>query len=213
MKVNMDTLRESHPRLYRTVVKYHFNLRETSGEQEIDESRLSEFTRGELLDWRSAQPALQSAEPLPPQIDLDAEFKADLQRAADEARGLARLEQYCVEQGLERTPANAKAVQDFIDSSPVKGYWSREIVDAAIQNLGPKGSNVLTWTPQALQPPPAPTPAPVVEYLPNGEPRLPLDIDERSMKSSSVPQLKDLVERRRAATNQRYIRRGHGASF
>jgi hypothetical protein len=214
MLVDMDTLRETHPRLYRTVVKYHFNLRETFGEQEIDESRLSEFTRGELRDWLSSQPApIQPAEPLPPQLDLDAEFKADLQKAVDQQQGIDRLQRFADEDGLEPSPETAQIVQEFLDRE-LKGYWSEKGVELAILNNGPRGTNRLKFRLNVAPPPPAPAqPVEALGTLRNGEPRLPLDIDERSMKSSSVPQLKDLVERRRAATNQRYIRRGHGASF
>jgi hypothetical protein len=213
MIVDMDILRELSPRLYRTVVKYHFNLRETSGQQEIDESRLSEFTRGELLDWLSAQPKPPApVQPVEPQLDLDAEFKADLQRASDQARGLARLEQFCEEQGLQRCPANAEKVQQWIDQN-LKGYWSQEGVDAAVLAL----KNELTWAPKTAPPPPPP-PSPASKQEPTevlADWQLPLDADERTMRKASTKALLDLNQRRRKATNQLYVRRSgsRGASF
>ena len=123
------------------------------------------------------------------------------QKSADLTRAEQRLEQYAVEQGLERTHANAQAVADFIDASPVHGYWSREIIDAAIQNLGPKGTNVLTWMPRTAPAPPEEQPAEPTEIL---EPwQLPLD--KAPTNKASAVQVKDWLARTREATGK-YLR-------
>jgi hypothetical protein len=66
-----------------------------------------------------------------------------------------RLQQYADEQGLAETDENFQLIKNFVETSPVRGYWSREIVDVAVANLGPRGTNQLTWR-KAEPPPPAP---------------------------------------------------------
>jgi hypothetical protein len=216
--VRFDDLRDSFPRLFRTVSKV-FGY--TSGTYAVDLTKLSDFTRGELSAWIRTQrekkppapaPVVEPAaqpEPQPDMTEVLKEEQAARQKIADLTRAEQRLEQYAVEQGLERTHANAQAVADFIDASPAKGYWSREIIDAAIANRGPRGTNVLTWKPkEAPAPPPPAEPQEVLQDW-----QLPLDADERTMKNASVRALQDLIARRRKATNQMYVRKGHGASF
>jgi hypothetical protein len=114
--------------------------------------------------------------------------------AADEEAGVRRLEQYA-EQGLAEVPENAQAVQEWLNAN-LKGYWSAAGVDAAIQNLGPRGTNVLRWKPKQSATPAPPAPA-AARTLSNGEPELALDADERAMRKASVVQLRDLSARRR----------------
>lgn len=217
--INFDDLSDSFPRLYRTVSKA-FGY--TSGTYAVDISKLSDFTRGELSAWlrtqREKEPpapqpvvepaapvAAQPAEPAEEQIDLAAYEREQLQKAADQARGLARMEQYAVEQGLERAPQNAAAIQQWLDEN-LKGYMSEKGVDVAVQWLGPKGSNVLTWIPKTIEPPPAPAepePAEVLAPLPNGEPRLPLDVPPTN--KASKEQVKDWLVRTREVTGK-YLR-------
>ncbi len=217
--IDMDALRRSAPRLYRTVTKL-CGLREPSGKHEINILRLPDFTRGEMFGWLAAQvlepvvePAaavvVKPAAPAPveppkpePQVDIAAHARevvareeAELKRLKDESRGIARLQQYSDEQGLEETPENLAAVQTFINEK-VRGYWSQEIVDATIQNLGPRGTNVLTWKPKTAPAPPPPTPAePSGEILQPWQ--LKIDATEQEMKAASVVALKDLIARRR----------------
>jgi hypothetical protein len=217
--INIDLLREHLPRTYRTITR-DLDLYRPSGDLDIDlnDARLGTYTRGELTGFavaQKAQPAApppapeppKPAEPLPPQIDfaeVEAENKRDIQRRADEAAAKNRLQQLADEEGLEKTAANVEAIKQFLQQH-LRGYLSAEGVNAAYQNLGPRGSNVLTF--KKVQPPPAaPEAAPAGEVL---EPwQLPLDADEHTMKRADVRALKDLLARRRAATGQQYIGRG-----
>src|SRR5216683_725512 len=109
--------------------------------------------------------------------EVEAEQRQDIQRSADEARANQRLREY-EKVGLEDTQENAQLIRDFVNNSAVKGYWSQEIVDAAIANLGPgKGTNQLTWKPKETPAPEPPAePASEVEILEQWQ--LPLDADE-----------------------------------
>jgi hypothetical protein len=130
------------------------------------------------------------------------------QQARDEDAFEVRLREY-ERAGLEPTSENAGKIVAFIKDHPqLKGYYSAQAADVAVAWLGPKGSNVLTWKAKtAPAPPPAPEPTEVLQDW-----QLPLDADERKMKNASVPALQDLLKRRRAATNQQYVRRGSFSS-
>jgi hypothetical protein len=97
-----------------------------------------------------------------------------------------------------------------VNSSAVHGYWSREIVDAAIANLGPKGTNKLTWRPkEAPAPPPPPSkpePVEVLGTLPNGEPKLPLDSSEAVLRKASLAQVKEWRIRKKSVDGVQYRR-------
>jgi hypothetical protein len=221
--IDFDALAKSDNHdLYRTL-RRHTGL--DGGVHTVDVSKLpiTPAAKFRLVQWAFFQHSKSvSSEPVaPPKPETQpamvaaaaervAREEAELKELKDKSRGIARLQQYVDEQGLEESSANLAAVQTFINEK-VRGYWSQEIVDAAIQNLGPKGSNQLTWH-RVEQPAPAtPPPAEPTEVL---EPwQLPIDADERTMKNASVKALQDLIARRRAATNQKYIRRGHAASF
>lgn len=216
--VNFDALRETFPRLYRTVSKAIGLVEPIGGTFAVDFSKLSDYTKRELSTWLEAQREKQTPpttpqppEPLPEQIDMGAllkEEQAALQKAADEARARNRLEQFCDEQGLQRTPENVAKVGSWIQAN-LKGYWSQQGVDAAVLNIAKE----LTWLPKTAPAPPEPEPVEALEPLPNGEPRLPLDVDDWKLKQYSAEQLKDLVARRRAATTGKYIRpRGYFGS-
>ena len=133
------------------------------------------------------------------------------QQARDEDAFVARLEEWG-RSGLETTQENANLIVDWIRQHPqLKGYVSAQAVDLAVQWLGPdEGSNVLTWKPKTAPAPPPPA-EPAGEVL--ADLQLPLDADEQTMKHASVKALQDLIKRRRAATNQQYVRRGFGSSF
>src|SRR6266581_4043823 len=169
--VDMGALRESHPRLFRTVTK-DLDLHETSGQVDIDLHKLSQFTRGEVFGWltqyefnakaakRAATPPPAPAEPpkpvepAEPQItmaEIEAEQRADLKARADEAAAVARADQYVNEQGLEPSDHNANAIKTWIGHN-WKGYFSSAGMDVAIANLGPRGTNVLRWIPKTVEP-------------------------------------------------------------
>jgi hypothetical protein len=209
-RINMDALASYAPRLHRVVIK-HTGVPAT-GEQEVDLMTLPQFTRGELLGWltesdfakRKYKPATDIAaaavNPPEPPIDFEQTLRedaADIQRRVDEAAGRNRLEQYAREQGLENTQQNATAIRQWLDEN-VKGYLSEKGVDLAIQWLGPRAKNVLTWRkPEAPPSAPAPEPATeVLEPLPSGERRLALD--ETPTKKHSTAQLKDWLARTNA---------------
>lgn len=219
-KIDMDALKKSAPRTYRTVIKeLDLDFRYTFGEVDIDLLRLPQFTRGEMLGWLAAQvlvaaPVVKPAEPVAPvvvkreepeaikdamDVSKNDERRRLEQQARDEESGLARLEQFCEEQGLERTPENAAKVQQWLDAN-VKGYWSQQGVDAAVLNL----RNELTWAPKTVEAPPAPEPDAPTEVLADWQ--LPIDADERMMRKASTKALLDLNQRRRKLTNQQYAR-------
>jgi hypothetical protein len=206
MVIDMDALQKHSPRTYRTAICY-LDLGQTSGKQDVDLDSLPQITRGEIMEFLGRLSA-QKAKHMPPEptplIDLDEvlrEQEADMKRAADQAHAINRLNEYAAA-GLEDTEANANLIKEFVNNSAVHGYWSREIVDAAIANLGPRGSNQLTWKPKAAPaPPPPPEPTEVLADW-----QLPLDANEKQMKNASVKALQDLIARRRAATGQQYAR-------
>jgi pyruvate/2-oxoglutarate dehydrogenase complex dihydrolipoamide acyltransferase (E2) component len=224
--IDMDALSRSAPRTHRTVVK-ELNLRETSGEVDIDLHKLPQYTRGEVFGWLAAyhanthkaakQPEPAAAPPPPPpaptepqinMADLEAENQRDMKARADEAAAKARLQQLADQEGLEESTANVEAIRQFLRQH-LRGYLSAEGVNAAFANLGPRGSNVLTF--KKVQPPLAPTPTEPVERL---EPwQLRIDATEAEMKKADVKALKDLLARRRAKSNQQYIRRGFSTKF
>lgn len=204
--IDLDKLKVRHPALYKIVVR-QTNL--TTGVHALD--------FGIFPAEGSQRYVLECSAPLPvqePQIDMaevESEQQASIKKAADEAAAKARLEEYAA-LGLEETSHNFELIRDYVNNSEVHGYWSSEIVDIAIQWLGPRSKNVLTWKPkEAPAPPPPPSQEPV-EVL---EPwQLPLNADEHSMKRADVRALKDLLSRRRAQASRYYRAPGtFGSNF
>ncbi len=211
--VDMNALQESNPRLHRTVVK-QLGV-PGKGKQDLNLTALSQFTRGEIFGWlneyefrkKAVAPDIAAAavqQPAEPQIDFAETLREndrDVQRRADEAAARNRLAQYMTEQGLEDTEANADAIRQWLDQN-VKGYLSEQGIDLAIQWLGPRSKNVLTWKKAApvvvVEEPAEPT-----EVLESWQ--LPLDADEHVMKRADVRAVKDLLHRRRAQMSK-YIR-------
>ncbi len=234
--VSFDDLRDSFPRLYRTVSKF-FGY--TSGTYAVDLAKLSDFTRGELSAWIRTQrekkpPAPQPvAEPVAPVVVkreepevirelMDVSKNEERRRVAllldqqarDEDAFEARLEEWG-RSGLETTQENANAIVDWIKQNPqLKGYFSAQAADLAVAWLGPKGSNALTWKPQAEVPPlvESAEPTEILEPLPNREPRLPLDVDNATLRRASKEQAKDYLARVNAGKLVR-PRGGFGSSF
>jgi len=226
-RLDLDKLKESAYDLFQ-IASRASGLKTGMCEIEIGDLKIFPETRLRLaqasLDQEAKRTAAEKAaaapppeppkpaEPLPPQInfkELEAEQQRDIKRRADEARAIARLNEWNAA-GLEDTQENADAIKQFVENSEVHGYWSSEIVDAAVQNLGERGTRQLRWR-KAAPPPAPPAPAAPTEVL---EPwQLPLDADERTMRKASTKALLDLNLRRRKATNQIYNHRGHGVSF
>jgi hypothetical protein len=208
--VDFDKLRTRFPALYKIAVR---QTNHTTGIHALDLSLFQEGSHRYLSECAAPLPVQE------PQIDLEAierEEQAAIQKAAHEAEAKNRLNEYAA-QGLEESDHNFNLIKEFVINSAVHGYWSSQIVDAAVANFGPRGTNRLKWKPKAAPaPPPEPEPVEPQEVL---EPwQLPIDADERAMKASSVRALQDLIRRRRAATNQQAIRarvgeQRHGSSF
>jgi hypothetical protein len=118
-----------------------------------------------------------------------AKIRAEFQRFNRDA-GLERMEFHAT-QGLERTEANAQLVQKWLDAN-CRGFWSVAGVDSAISNL--RGQ--LTWVQKAE---PAPAPKPKIEYLPNGEERLPLNVPNAVLRRASKEQAADWLKRQRSS--------------
>jgi len=159
--IDLDVLRESDLNLYESV---RSQTGQTSGLCEVDTTKLHTDL---LLKWAkraAAQPA-----PLPSEQEI-------LQRSTEQARGIARLQQYVDEQNLAAVPENATVVQQWLEQN--SRDWSAASVDAAIQAL----KDVLVW--KHTEP---------VEVL---EPwQLPLDADEAQLKKSDPKALKDYLSR------------------
>jgi len=198
MIVDLARLKILRPALFRTTVGQlgytgdPFML--VLGVREIRGGVLDPDLAARLQVWISTDKTLSPPEEPAEQIDMGALLKEEqlnMKRAADETAAKQRIKEYA-EVGLEDTQANAKFIQDFVNNSAVKGWWSREIVDAAIANLGPKGTNQLTWKPKTAPAPPPPPPEPT-EVLADWQ--LPLDADEAQLKKSDPKALKDYLSR------------------
>ncbi len=212
MIINFYALKATDPGLYKIVAdqaglaftgQYEF--------QPIQFAALAPTTRRRLSDWKAHQPVEPTPDtasettvvdkPVPPPRDYGAEERAALMKDVQKGRAIQRLKEW-QDAGLEDTENNANLIRDFVNNSAVKGYWSSEIVDASIANLGPKGTNQLTWR-KALPPPAPEPPTELTEVL---EPwQLPLDADKYAMKRASVKALHDLIARSRKMTGK-YIR-------
>jgi hypothetical protein len=142
------------------------------------------------------------------QADEQRRLDEEIKRVNDLNAARARLEEW-VKAGLLNTQENADAIDTFIRTAPelggAKGRFSVGVVDTAIAFLGPKGSNVLQWAAPPTAAPAQPE-APAVEYLENGEIKLPLGTTPN--RSHSVAQLKDLDRRTRASLGLHKDRQG-----
>ncbi len=208
MLINLDKVKVSRPALFRNVAQQlgytgdPFLL--VLGTREIRDDEIDLEVRRLLKIWvstESEKPAAP-AEPSEPQIDMAEvlrEEQADMKRAADQQQAVLRLKEWAVA-GLEDTQTNADLIKDFIEKSDVHGYLSREIVDAAVANLGPRGTNQLTWKPkEAPAPPPEPAePAELLSTLPDGTKQLPLDVDNATLRRASKDQARDWLARTNA---------------
>jgi len=158
---------------------------------------ISQSLAQRIDDWLVAQ---EKPEPERFREETAALMERESKRLATERYALARIE-YWKSQGLEDNSHNADSIANFIQTSDklksLKGSFTPQTVDLAIDFLGARGSNTLQWRPKVAAPPPPP-PQPV-RRLPNGEPELPLDANQFQMRRASVEQLRDLDARRRAS--------------
>ena len=174
-----------------------------------DGERLTEFTRDidKQREMKEAErqrkiDAAKEAKAVERQRKAEADTQAKAEAAerqrrteADKQAGERRLLQYVREQNLADTIENSNAIAEWLAEN-THGYVSSNNIDAAIKILGPRGRNVLTWSPKVQPAPPSPPPQPPVRLLHTGEPELPLDAGEAQMRAASVVQLKDLSKRR-----------------
>jgi len=200
MILDLDKLSVSDPSLYAAV---SITLGPARGQLQVALADFPLPTRRRLSDWwviqkqkQSLAPDIAAAPPAPvetaPQEPLLSEQEL-LQRATDQTRGLARLQQFVDEQGLEDSPQTASLVDVWLTERNL--FWSAANVDKAVLSL----KNVLRWKQKVEPLPPAPA-EPTTEALENWQ--LPIDADEYAMKKASVKALLDLNHRRRQASGQ-----------
>lgn len=191
--IDFAKLREHDTELYRRVGGF-LGIDDDDGIHDVDVNALKQDTRARVLQF------LQPKQDEPEVFRInpnEVEARAKLVKAeADEAAGVARLEQYVTEQGLLPVPENAEAVKAFLDEH-LRGYWSAAGVDAAVANL----RTTLKWKPKTPPPIIAPdtSPTETVRLLSNGEPELQLNASEFQMRRASKAQLLDLDKRQREA--------------
>jgi hypothetical protein len=208
--IDLDRLRVERPAAYKIVSEH---LRKYEGEVRVGIYSLpmSNEERKRLVEWATPPPTpvltVDHPEPVtppPPQIsvkELEAEQAREIMRAADFAAAVNRLNIWVQTGGLEETRANAQAIIDFIETSAANGYWSAEVIDAAVSCLGPKGKNVLTFHVVKAAAKPAPQPAAeVLGRLPNGE--MQLTLSAPPPPRSSPEQARDWLARTREASGQ-----------
>jgi hypothetical protein len=86
--------------------------------------------------------AQQQAEP-EPQIaleEVERENRAQIDQEATKAKLIELRDKF----NLLPSAANHNLIKAFLDKH-IRGYWSAQGVQAAFDNLGPKGANVLTF--------------------------------------------------------------------
>jgi hypothetical protein len=106
-------------------------------------------------------------------------------RIRDERQAAARIEHWR-SQGLLDNEHNANAITKFIkEHSVLMGRFTSQVVDVAVDFLGPKGSNVLQWRSIVVAPAPAATPKP----WELGDP-LPDNATEYMLRNSSLDDVK-----------------------
>jgi len=190
MLIDLDKLKISRPALFRKVAHRlgytgdPFEL--VLGVREIRDSEIDPDLQRLLTFWIStekpAAPAVE--EPSEPQIEPLLSEEELVQRATDQARGFARLQQFSDEQGLEESPANCSLVDVWLSE---RGFlWSADNVDKAVLSL----KDVLTWKPKTVEPPPTPEPTEVLADW-----QLPLNASEAQLKKSDPKALKDYLSR------------------
>jgi hypothetical protein len=200
-KIDIEKLKQT-PWLY-NVVKYYLPDDGTVDVQKIPidiAARLDAWLilNGPGVAQKPPQPPEKSEKSEPEKFReetkklIESESKR-LQTERDYKAAIARLQQYIDEQGLADTEESFSSVKGWIDET-VKGYWSEKAVDVAIDILGSRGKNVLTWV--KVKSAPSLPPTKPVRLLDNGQPELPLNATDSQMYSASKEQLQDLSRRR-----------------
>jgi hypothetical protein len=169
-------------------------VEQPDGRVRIDASALSESTRDELL---GVLPLLGRMKPPDSLAENEAINKVLIDEGIkkgkanqDRDAGVARLLEWSRTGNLEDTKPNSEHISNWLRDN-VKGYVCVQNIDTAIECLGPKGINVLTWRKAE----PTPAPKPKIEYLPNGEERLPLNVPNAVLRRASKEQAKDWLRR------------------
>ena len=103
--------------------------------------------------------------------------------------------EWCRTGRLEDSKANSEYIRQWLEKN-VKGYISVDAINTAIDCLGPRGTNVLTWR-KPSPTPPAPKPTETPDTCKDGKPQLPLGTQPQ--RHHSIEQLRDLDRRERAA--------------
>jgi hypothetical protein len=192
-QIDFDQLRDNNFHAYNVAKKV---FKHETGVHKVDITRVPYYEdRNELREAAKEQAEQAEAaeakrveeERVKAEQEASEKAEKDAKRVKDVAEFRARMVEY-IKIGLEPTAQNEKIIIDWL-SKNTKGYVSQMNADAAVHAL----SSQLSWKKAAE---PAPVEEPVVEYLPNGEERLPLDITPS--KEHSIAQLRDLDQRQRA---------------
>jgi hypothetical protein len=174
----LKQLQEKAPDLYAEVVSVRSR----------NHGRLSQLLAQKLDNWLVAQ--------VPPYRDTFKDETRELveregKRIRDEREAAARIEHWR-SQGLLDNEHNANAITKFIkEHSVLKGRFTSQAVDVAVDFLGPKGSNVLQWRSIVVAPAPAATPKP---WKPGDQ--LPLDATVQMLRDAPVGDVKEWKRRK-----------------
>ena len=188
MYIHLTKLRQHDPALHGLVAD---KAGRDSGICEVEPTDFEFNTMQRLITFAKIQKDM----PVPAKnmSELEAEQKQDIQRRADKARAIQRVNDYVRDAGLVESDANGKLIREWIENV---GGWTPKLVDAAIVAL----NNQLEWRTE---------PAPESEKPEVLKPwQLPLDTPDWKLKQFSAAQLKDLVARRRKMGSKYHRPRG-----
>jgi len=162
----------------------------------LDQMTPDQTRRKDARDRKRASRAAETREQLAQLPEHLVEQMVDPKATATKREeAIARLEQYWEPKGLLNTQANADALVEGLRI--LNQGFTVAAVDRAIVVLREQGK--LQWKAQPAAPatPAAPVAPPEPRRLDNGEPELPLNADEWTMRRASKAQLLDLSARRR----------------
>jgi len=183
MYIHLTKLRQHDPALHGLVAD---KAGRDSGICEVEPTDFEFNTMQRLITFAKIQKDM----PVPAKnmSELEAEQKQDIQRRADKARAIQRVNDYVRDAGLVESDANGKLIREWIENT---GGWTPELVDAAIVAL----NNQLEW--RSTEPAPESEKPEVLQPW-----QLPIDADKYQMKKASTKALLDLNQRRRKVTGQ-----------
>jgi hypothetical protein len=145
---------------------------------------------------------VERAATVEPFVDpIKSDLEHDLRATVHFAEAEVCLAQYEA-QGLIHNEHNKALIEDFVNTSATKGFWSAEIVKVAVDTLRKR----LQWgaPPKPVAPPPTPPDEEVLGTLPSGERQL--SLKHSPSRTATVQQTKDWLARYRAANNLLYVR-------